>query len=273
MESGYEQIHIRRAGAVATLLMQWPDGSAEGVVQFHHEFPLALHELRYDDSVRVVVLRGAGPRFLTSVAPERSEYLSPKTSIIGSWPNTFAAIRENAAMLDGIVDMEKPVIAMVNGDALGIGASVALHCDLIVANEDALISDLHLAVDKYLTSYSSPVGAGVVPGDGGCVIWPLQMGLAKAKEFVLTGRPVKARELAQMGAINAAVPLDRLQATVDGYVGDLLKRPAWALGWAKMALNKRLKHNLDLTLDLSIALEALSARIRDVEPGQGTERL
>ena len=273
MQRDFECLKIERKGARATVTMMWPDGLIDRIKQFHTEFPVALQQLRDDDTVRVVVLKGAGDRFLTAVGRERPDPLGKPTSAVLSDPlHTFVAIRETAETLDLIVSMEKPVIAMVNGDALGIGSSFALHCDLIVAREDALITDLHMAIDRFTPGIPP---TGVVPGDGGTVIFPLQMSLAKAKEFLFLGKPVTARQLADMNAINAAVPGAELEATVDRLVDELLERPAWALAWTKVALNKRLKQHLTLYQDVAMAFEALSMRSAQarLEGGKGMTHL
>lgn len=278
----YETVKVEvKENEVATVYLSWPHGAAWHDIdakKFHHEFPQALQELRDDDSVRIVVLRGAGDKyFLASSDPrdmELRERTDPKHRTLGDPTFTYAAIRENGEFLNNIFDMEKPVIAMVNGDAFGYGATVALASDIIIADEDAYINDFHIADASYFNP-DWPNHAGVVPGDGGTVVWPLQMGLSKAKEYLFTGRPVKAKELAVIGAINYAVPKEKLQETVDKFVMELLRRPAWALAWTKVAINKKAKQNLNLTLDLSIALEALSmmARREKLSDGKGTAHL
>jgi enoyl-CoA hydratase/carnithine racemase len=273
MQQEFEALRIERRGATAAVQMMWPDGRIERFRKFHTEFPIALQQLRDDDTVRVVVLRGCGERFLSAVGQERPDPLgAPKSAVLSDPMNTYRAIRETAEILDTIVSMEKPVIAMVNGDALGIGLSVALHCDLIIAREDVLITDLHMAIDRF-TAGLPPTG--VVPGDGGTVILPLQMSLAKAKEFLFLGKPVTAKQLAQMNAINAAVPAGDLESVVEGYVKDLLERPAWALAWTKVAINKRLKQHLTLFQDVAMALETVSMRAAQakLEGGKGITHL
>jgi enoyl-CoA hydratase len=273
MQPNFEALKIEHHGAAAFVHMMWPDGRIERFRQFHTEFPIALQQLRDDDTVRVVVLRGSGDRFLSAVGRERPDPLgAPRSAVLSDPSNTYRAIRETAEILDTIVSMEKPVIAMVNGDALGIGLSVAMHCDLIVAREDVLITDLHIAIDRFTPGLPP---TGVVPGDGGTVILPLQMGLAKAKEFLFTGKPVTAKQLADMNAINAAVPASELESVVEGYVKDLLERPAWALAWTKVAVNKRLKQHLTLYQDVAMAFETISMRTAQakLEGGKGISHL
>lgn len=280
VEYAFTRHKVEFKNQVAKVLLQWPDGrpmhdDEDGGRISHREIPLILHKLREDDSVRVVVLTGAGKHFYVSddfSQPQQGGFA--KTGVIFHHENTYEVIRVNSEMLETMVSMEKPVIAMVNGDAYAFGVSLALGCDLIVANEDARFGDLHISQTSYLLPSTQP-HAGIAPGDGGVILWQFLMGLAKAKEYVLLGKPVGAKELASMGAINAAVPLDRLQDTVDSYVNELLQRPAWALAWTKVAMNKRIKENLNLMLDLSMAFEALSMRARQakLEGGKGVEQL
>src|SRR5665213_96350 len=149
---------------------------------------------------------------------------------------------------------------MVNGDAIGIGATIAMACDLIIAAEDAFITDCLIANSYWMTK--ADPHWGTVPGDGGAVFWPMTMSTPVAKELLFTGRPVTARELADMRAINRAVPADQLHDTVDAMVDELLARPAWALGWTKMMMNKRVIENFERTMDLGLAYELMAAQRR-----------
>ena len=90
-------------------------------------------------------------------------------------------IVEAKKILNGLLELEKPIIAKVNGAAAGLGASIALLCDMAYASEDAVIGDPHVKM-------------GLVAGDGGAVIWPHLVGLNKAKEMLLTGRMLPASE-------------------------------------------------------------------------------
>ncbi len=94
MQQSFEALKVERRGAAATVHMMWPDGRIERIKQFHTEFPIALQELRDDDTVRVVVLRGCGDRFLTAVGRERPDPLgAPKSSVLSDPLNTYRTIR------------------------------------------------------------------------------------------------------------------------------------------------------------------------------------
>jgi enoyl-CoA hydratase len=269
----YKRVKVDIANAVATVYLYWPDGLRDpttggggpDVSLFHDELSDALRQLRDDDTVRVVILRGAGDRYFLSTFAGVED--GDPALRGGSLDAAYNTARTATSMLEPILKMAKPVIAMVNGDALGIGASIAMACDLIIAAEDAFITDCHIASFYWLKRAS--VHQGTVPGDGGAVFWPLDMSLHLAKELLFTGRPITARELADMHVINRAVPKEQLQAAVDEMVQLLLDRPAWALGWTKVAMNKRLLQNFELTLDLGLAYELLATTRRTAADQRG----
>lgn len=270
----FATVGVRCESQVAVVRLQWPDGVNVPQVT-HRELAACLQRLRADDRVRVVVLRGASETCFMSpfAGVEGDGHASrPRGGVMSDPRNVFAGLRETDQILDSIVRMEKPVLAMVNGDALGNGASIALACDLVFADEDAYITDIHLANHHFVKRARRSIG--VVPGDGGTALWAARMGLAKARDYLLTARPVRAKELAAIGAINAAVPHDDLQGVVDAAVGELLERPAWALAWTKALVNKALVDDMAESLDASGPLLGLSMRVRDELPGpKGTGAL
>lgn len=274
-EYDFKQLGVHIADQVAIVELLWPDGKSSDKQAGHHELAVCLGRIRNDDEIRILVLKGAvdGTFYAPFVGGEHSaEPTRFKKGVMSDPEHIYKALQETQQIMDAIVRMEKPVIAMVNGNALGLGASLALACDFIIADENAYITDIHIA--NYHFVPTAKKSTGIVPGDGGVVFWPAQMGLAKAKEYLMTGRPVTARELADMHAITKAVPASQLQATVDAYIEELLSRPAWALGWTKLAINKRLRMDLEMSLDASAAFEALSMRVRDDYEGpKGTDTL
>jgi len=273
----FERVKVDVLDQVATVFLQWPDGLKKKTKKFHRELPEALALLRNDDSVRVVILRGPGDRYFLSPMAGTEDGAGALDSRdtenrVLTPDNILRGMSENRQVYEAILGMPKPVIAMVNGDALGIGASLAMACDIIIAVEDVHITDCHIA-NHYWASQAD-VHSGAVPGDGGCVFWPMDMSIHLAKEYLFTGRPVTARELAERHVINRAVPREELQAAVDEMVDLLLQRPAWALAWTKQVLNKQLKNQMELTLDASSAFQVITARLRqDGERTKGTTQL
>lgn len=154
-----------------------------------------------------------------------------------------------------IAEMEKPVIAKVNGDAIGFGQSLMFASDLIVAVEDARIIDHHLGMGE-IEGVGAPYG--FVTGDGGSSLLPLYMSPPKAKEYLMLAKEYTAADLADMNLINYAVPADELDEKVDELVDKLLKRSAFALAWTKRTANRRVADHLSKTLDASAAYEMVN---------------
>ena len=142
------------------------------------------------------------------------------------------------------------MICALNGVAAGLGATIALFCDIIYASDQARIGDTH-------------VRAGLVAGDGGAVIWPALIGMAKAKELLMTGDIIDAQEAERIGLINKVVPHDDLMDTVMALAKRLATGPALAIRGTKHALNKRIWSELNLSLDMGLALEERSSRHDD----------
>jgi enoyl-CoA hydratase len=133
---------------------------------------------------------------------------------------------------------------------VGLGATIALLCDVIFANEKAKIGDPH-------------VGIGLVAGDGGAIVWAQRIGLARAKEYLLTGELLTATKAAEIGLINHALPAEELDAAVDTFCAKLLGGAQIAIRYTKMLTNLELKRIADLVLDQGLAWESESMRSAD----------
>ena len=142
------------------------------------------------------------------------------------------------------------MICRLNGHAAGFGASVALLCDVIIADESAKIGDPHVKV-------------GLVAGDGGAIIWPQLVGYARAKEYLLTGELMDATTAAEMGLINYAVATDQLDTKVDEMAAKILANPRWAVRWTKAAINIPLRDNANKISDAAFAYELLTNLTQD----------
>lgn len=147
---------------------------------------------------------------------------------------------------EAMAALEKPIVARVNGDAIGFGSSLMFASDLIVARRDARIADMHMGMGE-VQPYGPPYG--IVPGDGGLALVPLHFSPAKAKEYLMLAKKYSGEELARIGVINYAVPMEDLDHVVDDIVGRLLKRSAYALAWTKRVANRHLMAQLNMTLD------------------------
>jgi enoyl-CoA hydratase/carnithine racemase len=261
----YRSLLLDRDGAVATVRLR-PVSRSFGLTppaEVHEEVGHVMSALRIDDSVHVVVLTGEiDGEFV--IPPLSSQYsgggqssrlADPKTE----WGRGTGVIRAHQAM----AEMEKPVIAKVNGDAIGFGSSLLFSCDLIVARADAKICDMHLGLGQVRPSKGGePVGPtfSMFPGDGGLSVVPLFMSPARAKEYLFLARDYTAAEMNEFGWINAAVPAGDLDAAVDDLVARLLERSPDVLAYAKRVANRRVVDHLNMTLDAAAAYEHVSIR-------------
>ena len=256
----YRTISLDRRGQVAWITLERRQHTDEGLRPNRHwELANAFAELRSDTGVRVIVLTGSGTEF--SVPPhslERERHATPEqlsqefpVDPVRAWHSVNGVIRTHQLM----AEIEKPIVARVNGDAIGFGQTLVYASDIIVAVEEATIGDHHLGMGEIVPGGHT---FGVVPGDGGTALLPLYMSPPLAKEYLMLGRTFRASELAALGLINYAVPRDRLDSVVDDIVQRLLKRPAYALAWTKRVANRRVVEQLNATLDAGAAYEMVS---------------
>jgi enoyl-CoA hydratase len=240
----YHALLMERRGRLLTIRFNRPDVlNAFGKIM-HGEFIEALYFAASDPDSDVIVITGAGRAFSAGGDLDSMEECIAD-------PRLF--VREAAdakRIVYGLLDIEKPVVARVNGHAVGLGATIALLCDVVFAAESAKIGDPHVKV-------------GLVAGDGGAVIWPQLVGFAKAKEYLMTGDLLTAREAAAIGLINHAVPDSELDARVDAFCDKLLGGATQAIRWTKTTINIELKRIAHALMDPGIAYEALAQRSDD----------
>ena len=252
--SRYVTFEMDKADQVATIrMLARGSGQAGNPID---ELASAFSELRDDDSIRVIVLTGAADNLFSIAYPTETKR-DPGANPHGIWRAIMGITRCYMAM----AEIEKPIVARVNGDAIGLGQSLMFGSDIIVAREDAKISDVHLGMGTVVpTGADGPVGPafGVAPGDGGGALIPLFMTPTKAKEYVMLSLEHTARELADAGIINHAVPAEQLDDVVNDIVQRLLSKSAYALAYSKRILNRHVVNQLNMTLDSAAAYEFLT---------------
>jgi enoyl-CoA hydratase len=138
----------------------------------------------------------------------------------------------------------------LNGDAIGLGCTIALLCDVVIASIEARIGDPHVRV-------------GLVAGDGGAIIWPQLIGFARARRYLLTGDLLTGREAADIGLIALAVDPDQLDAETEKWVGRLAAGATASISGTKLAINATLKQLAATGMDLGMAYEGLSNISKD----------
>lgn len=250
----YTSCNLEITGAVATVTIHAPKSLTGGTADLHWELGDIFSRLRGDNAVRVIILTGSHGEFY--VPREQEFYTSEKarnylTRPDGAWQTFTGVLRTHQSM----AEIEKPIIAKVNGHAIGFGSSLVFACDLIIAVRDAVLVDMHLGMGEV------PEGGpafGIVPGDGGASLVPLFMSPAVAKEYLMLAKRYTAQELADARTINYAVDADQLDAVVDDIAQRLLKRPSYALAWTKRVINRRIVDTLNMSLDAGAAYEMVN---------------
>lgn len=237
-------IALEREGRVLLVALDRPEALNAFDMIMHDELPLALAFAREDAGSDVVVLTGKGTAF--SAGGDFTHILANAEN-----PQAFDhEIGKAREIVENLLDIEKPVICALNGHAVGLGATIALLCDIVIASDRARIGDPH-------------VNIGLVAGDGGVLAWPRRIGLARAKEYLLTGELIAAPEAAAIGLVNRACPPEELDGAIAMLCANLLSKPQFALRKTKALLNLETKRLMEELFEPGLAWEAQSVRDPD----------
>ncbi len=250
--SAYRGLGLHKDEGIMTITLSNPGRRNAVTSQQSDELTQIWEDVWLDPEVSVIVLTGANDDFcsgadLASLSERVSKPEPAKPQSVS--PVNFAS-RIAKKHLYGILDCEKPVIAKVRGAAYGLGVTIALACDLVYAAPGARFCDSH-------------VKAGMVAGDGGVLIWPLLVGMHRAKEYLMTGEPVEAEVAERIGLINACVPDDRLDSHVRAVAERLRDLPPHAVNYTKMALNTAMKQMTGSAFEMSLGYEIYSMGMDD----------
>jgi len=225
----YETIILERKDGVATLTLNRPEKLNAINRKMIEELKSAVVEIARDRDVRALVITGTGRGFCSGA--DIGDMVQGAAPIENRY---WTQMRDEVIL--ALTDLEKPVIAKVNGVAVGAGCSLALSADIIVASENANFSLIFSRI-------------GLIPDGGSLFYLPRLVGPAKAKELIFTAKMVDAKEAEKIGLINKAVPADELDNEVNTLAKQLAEGPTVAFGIAKKIINK------GLTMDLSSVLE------------------
>jgi len=244
MSDAYRALRFDRVGDVLRVAIDHPDSALNSVdALLHGELTRLFRDLKREDRARAVLFTGRGRAFSaggdfawfpTLDDLEKLEHLR----------------RDAKQMIWDLLDVELPIVAALNGPAVGLGASLALLCDVVFMAETATLADPHVRV-------------GIVAGDGGAAIWPLVLGPARAKQFLLTGDAVSAEDALRMGLVNRVVAPDALEAEALAFAARLAAGAPLAVRYTKQAVNKLVKDALNTAFDTSTALEIVTFRSED----------
>lgn len=235
----FQTIRLEREGRLLTIVLDQPDTLNAVNLVLHEELAEVFFFAARDSESDVVVLTGSGKAF--SAGGDLNHLANNADN-----PQLFLEeVRLAKRIIFSLLDLDKPLICKMNGHAVGLGATLALFCDVVFASDRAKIGDPHVAL-------------GLVAGDGGAIIWPQLVGLARAKEYLLTGELLTARKAEEVGLINHCVPPEDLDGAVSAFCTKLLSGARNAIRWTKVLLNQELKRVATAVMDTGMAYEALS---------------
>jgi enoyl-CoA hydratase len=234
-ETDYRALLTEMRGRVLWITLNAPPMNPVSRVM-QAELGQALRVANLDENVKAIVLTGAGRAF--SAGGDIQE-MKDADNVARQ-----AAMQANGVeLIHSLLDLRKPIVARLNGHAIGLGASIALLCDIVIASDTAKIGDPHVKM-------------ALAAGDGGALIWPFLVGIARAKEYLMTGRLIEAQDAAAMGLINYSVPADQLDSKVGEFVSWFEHGPGLAISATKVATNMFLRQYGALAADAHMRLES-----------------
>jgi 2-(1,2-epoxy-1,2-dihydrophenyl)acetyl-CoA isomerase len=247
----YETINLFRRGGAAKIELNRPERMNAWNDQFSQDLLAALRETGADPAVRAVLITGAGRGFSSGADLKAS--LAEGTE--SGPPNVYRRLTERYhPIIVGVRELPKPVVSAVHGAAAGIGASLALACDLIVAAESAY----------FLLAF---VNIGLVPDGGSSLLVPARVGFARAAEMALLGERIGARQALDWGLINRVWPDDEFTARADELITRLAAGPTRSYAGAKRQLNNWLYDRMEAQLELEARIQQESAGSADFLEG------
>lgn len=244
----YETLALTRRGRLLTITLNMPD-TLNGVTdEMHEELSEVFTYAGKDPHSDVLLLTGAGRAFS---AGGDVMHIAAHADTPEKWDRELRLAKR---IVFSILDLEKPLVCRLNGHAIGLGATLALFCDVVFAAENAKIGDPHVAI-------------GMVAGDGGAVIWPARIGFGLAKEFLMTGELITGKRAYEIGLVNHCLPLEELDAAVDAFCDKLLAGAQNAIRWTKVLINQELKRIATAIMDTGLAYEGVTVRSADYREG------
>ena len=233
---GYETFQFTRRDRILTATIDSGDAVNSVDARLHRDLARVFYDLGSDPDSDVIVLASANKAFC---AGGNIDWFQ---DLIDDQRKFEHVVSEAKRIVFSLLELEKPIICRLNGAAAGLGATIALLCDIVVASEKAQIGDPHTRM-------------GLVAGDGGAVIWPQLIGFNKAKELLMTGEMLRAAEAHRIGLVNYVVPPEELDAKVYGLAEQLVHGATKAIRWTKTVANIPLREIAQKTMDASLAYE------------------
>jgi enoyl-CoA hydratase len=233
-----DTLTVEADGPVRVVTINRPEAKNALDDPTHDAFAGIWHQIALDDGARAVMLTGAGSTF------------SAGGDIKGFSRLVDLQLRRKVLMgarrlVHEMVEFPLPVVAAVNGPAVGLGCSIAHLCDIVLIADDAYMADTHVSI-------------GLVAGDGGSMTWPLMTSLLKAKEYLLTGEKIPADLCVQLGLANRVVPKDQLRKQALELAHRLAAQPFQSVQDTKRAINIHLRNAVSSVMNFAFMAESES---------------
>ena len=240
-------LDVQVAEHIATVTINRPERMNSITPAVHSGLEDLLQAFNHDDDVRAIIITGEGQRAFCAGADVKQMAERAKQ---GEVRPRRGSVKTGKWIIHHFLNLEAPIIAAINGDAVGLGATIALMCDITVMAETARIGDTHVKV-------------GLVAGDGGPLMWPYLIGMNRAKELLMTGRLINGTEAKEMGMVNYAVPREQVMEKARALAEELVAGPPLAIRWTKASLNQHLWQQVVNTHHFSLAVEAITMGSED----------
>jgi enoyl-CoA hydratase len=231
-----DEIRVDSDGPVRIVTLNRPEMFNAVNKPLHHGFCWIWPQLERDPEVRAIVLTGAGKAFSAGAD------LAWQRQLIDLKELHRSSMQEARKIVKHMVECRLPIVAAVNGPAVGFGCSVALLCDIVLLAENAFLMDPH-------------VGVGLVAADGGALAWPLMTSILRAKEYLFLGKRIPAQDALTLGLANRIVPKGKALDEGLALAHELARLPAQALQDTKRALNLHLERAFSGVLEYAISAE------------------
>jgi enoyl-CoA hydratase len=207
--------------------------------ELHEEFARVWPALEDDPRARAVVLTGAGRAFCAGGSTEEFELHRTDQAA------RRKVMRSARRLVDEMLNVALPVVAAVNGPAVGLGCTLATLCDIVFMADRAFLADPHVSV-------------ALAAGDGGAVTWPSLTSMLKAKQYLLTGDRIPAEEAVSIGLANFVVPAGELMPAAVAFAHRIAAQPPQAVQDTKAVLNQHLRLAAVAALGMGLAAETHS---------------
>lgn len=234
-----DELTVEADGPVRTVVINRPDDLNAINAPLHWALANVWRQLSADRGAKVVVLTGAGRAF------SAGGDLGWITSFLDDPVARDESLREGAQIIEEMLRFPLPVIAAVNGPAVGLGCSLAVLSDVVLISETAHLADPHVAV-------------GLVAGDGGAAFWPLLTPILRSREYLYTGDRIPAATAVELGLASRTTAPDELRAEAQRLAERFAAQPAAALQGTKRVLNMHLSQALAGAVQAGFAAEAVT---------------